>query len=115
MSSVSAGERVIRGVLMSSVAIVSVLTIGIGYQQQTSGLQVHGSLAMPMEDEIMPPIDLLKLDEPMIPPGDMEPDNEPVVWCCNADVSLCYEQAQSNGCGEDAKYADFETCAPACN
>lgn len=115
MSSLTRSDRIIQGALMTSVAIVSVMALGIGYyEQQTIGMRMQAAVIMPMEDGVMPPVDMMKIDEPSAQPTDTAPAEEATVWCCNSDVALCYEQAEVNGCGKDAQYGDFETCADAC-
>ncbi len=115
MSSPTQGERIVRSVLFTSVAIVSVMTIGIGYQQQTSG-SMQAAMVMPMEE----PMEVVEFDvmEEFQDPSMMGEAMEPTVWCCNGDAALCYEQAESSGCGDDARYGDFgsnfEACADTC-
>jgi hypothetical protein len=116
MPSISRSERLVRGTLLSSVALVSALVIGIGYSQQTSGALMQGSLTLPMEEEIMmQPENFMKVEEPsMVNDTEQPAAEEEVVWCCNADVGLCYEQPTANGCGDDKQSTLFEDCAAGC-
>lgn len=115
-------DRNIQAILMVGVAIVSVMTLGIGYRQQTSGMLLQGGLMMPKEDQVMPSEGMMKVDEAAAKTQDQAAVPEVTTWCCNGGVKLCYEQPVANGCGKDALpgdekgvgYSDFETCAGIC-
>lgn len=122
MSHLTRSDRTIQAILTIGVTIVSVMTLGIGYHQQTAGMLMQGALAMPKEEQVMPSEDMVKVDEPAAKTQDQAAPAEATTWCCNGDVKLCYEQPVGNGCGKDALpddatgagYSDFETCAGVC-